>query len=94
MPLKPCLDCGRLATGTRCRLCTNQSPYYQPAWRRLSQQVTSRDGACVRCGSTHRLSAHHVIPRRDGGPDEPDNLVSLCVSCHARLEAASRRSSA
>ena len=52
--------------------------------------VTKRDGVCVRCGSTYYLSAHHVIPRAEGGDDAPENLVSLCVSCHARLEAEHR----
>jgi 5-methylcytosine-specific restriction endonuclease McrA len=43
-------------------------------------------------GSTNRLSAHHVIPRAEGGPDEPDDLVSLCVSCHARMKSLRRSS--
>jgi len=53
--------------------------------------VTKRDGACVRCGSTHYLSAHHLDPRRDGGLDVPENLVSLCVRCHGRATAAEHR---
>ncbi len=50
--------------------------------------VTRRDGACVRCGSTFMLAAHHVIAREDGGPDTPANLVSLCATCHGRVTAA------
>ena len=56
----------------------------------MSMLVTKRDGVCVRCGSTYYLSAHHVIPRAESGDDAPENLVSLCVSCHARLEAEHR----
>lgn len=26
--------------------------------------------------------AHHVVPRRDGGSNELDNLITLCVPCH------------
>jgi 5-methylcytosine-specific restriction endonuclease McrA len=48
--------------------------------------VTQRDGACVRCGSTFRLSAHHVIPRAEGGADQPSNSFR-CVTCH-RAETA------
>jgi 5-methylcytosine-specific restriction endonuclease McrA len=36
------------------------------------------------------LAAHHVIPRAEGGPDSPENLETLCASCHARLEAEQR----
>ena len=90
MALKPCLDCGRITTGSRCPPCRRASPYQQPAWRQTSMLVTQRDGACVRCGSRYYLSAHHIQPRAEGGADTPENLVSLCVSCHARLEAARR----
>jgi hypothetical protein len=33
---------------------------------------------------------HVVILRAKGGYDAPENLVSLCVSCPARLEAERR----
>lgn len=89
--MKPCLECGRLTRSSRCRTCDRNNPYRTADWRRVAKTVTERDGACVRCGSTHYLSAHHIIPRAEGGPDTPENLVSLCVSCHARLEAEGRR---
>ena len=91
MALNPCLVCGRITTGSQCRPCRRASPYQQPAWRRLSRHVVSRDEACVRCGSTHCLSAHHVIARAEGGADHVDNLVTLCARCHAQLEAERRR---
>jgi 5-methylcytosine-specific restriction endonuclease McrA len=46
--------------------------------------VQSAGGRCVRCGSDHYVSAHHVIARVDGGPDSPLNLEPLCASCHAK----------
>jgi len=90
MPLKPCLDCGRITTGTRCPVCRRHSPYQQPAWRQLSRFVVQRDGSCLECGSTRYLAAHHVIARNEGGADHPSNLIALCASCHARVEAADR----
>jgi len=39
-----------------------------------SRFVVQRDGACVLCGSDRYLSAHHVIPRAEGGADRPANL--------------------
>ncbi len=91
MPFKPCLDCGRLTRSSRCRTCSAASPYQTAEWRRLARAVAARDRACRVCGGTNRLSAHHVIPRAEGGPDAPDNLVALCVACHARVEAEERR---
>ncbi len=66
------------------------NPYTTPTWRQLSFAVVRRDGACVECGSTFMLAAHHVMPRAEGGPDTPENLETLCASCHARLEAEQR----
>jgi hypothetical protein len=34
------------------------------------------------CRSTHFLEVHHVVPRRDGGTNQPENLVTLCGRCH------------
>ncbi len=46
---------------------------------------------CVVCGDTASPSQHHVLPRGQGGDDDPANLVSLCGSgttgCHGLIEA-------
>lgn len=50
--------------------------------------VIARDGGCVgaraipetRCAGA--LHLHHVIRRSQGGPDTPENLVTLCAVCH------------
>ena len=65
-------------------------PYTTPAWRQLSLAVVRRDGACVDCGGSFMLAAHHVIPRAEGGPDSSSNLETLCVVCHGREEAKRR----
>jgi len=50
--------------------------------------VLSRDGyRCTTCGATRDLHVHHIVPRREGGPDELSNLVTLCFTCHERLHA-------
>lgn len=40
-------------------------------------------GPCSKCG-TWRTSLHrdHVIPRWQGGVDEPENFQYLCANCH------------
>lgn len=43
---------------------------------------------CFICGD-HRpnsIESHHVVPRRFGGSDAPENLVNLCSSCHSAIE--------
>jgi 5-methylcytosine-specific restriction endonuclease McrA len=32
---------------------------------------------------------HHIVPRRQGGSNDPANLVTLCAACHRRLDQAS-----
>ncbi|MGH8949398.1 MAG: HNH endonuclease, partial [Acidimicrobiia bacterium] len=53
-----------------------------PALRRA---IIHRDGnTCTAdgCPSTHRLQVHHIIPWSQGGPTDPDNLITLCWYHH------------
>ena len=34
------------------------------------------------CGRTPFLEVHHIKPRHQGGSNCPENLVTLCASCH------------
>jgi HNH endonuclease len=36
------------------------------------------------CSSRRRLEVHHIIFRSHGGPDDPENLVTLCHGHHRR----------
>lgn len=50
-----------------------------PAVRRL---VRARDGnVCRWCGKRGE-QVHHVLYRSQGGPDEPSNLILLCMEHH------------
>lgn len=52
--------------------------------RALREYIIHRDGGkCVRCGSSVRLVADHIVSRRNGGSHHPDNLQCLCESCNA-----------
>lgn len=52
----------------------------------LRNRTLKRDNhACVRCDSTNDLEAHHIIPRRDGGPDSLENMATLCNDCHTEI---------
>jgi len=38
---------------------------------------------CADCGcSEGPFHKHHIIPRSEGGPDIPQNMVLLCQECH------------
>jgi len=39
------------------------------------------------CGSARFLSVHHRVPRAAGGTNDPDNLITLCGSCHRAVHA-------
>jgi 5-methylcytosine-specific restriction endonuclease McrA len=65
------------------------SYYSSGHWKQLSRMVKKRDGLqCQICsdraGDPHCvLHAHHITPRAQGGPDVPENVITLCDLCHA-----------
>lgn len=62
-----------------------------PKWIKLREKILDRDGhRCTQCGSTHGLSAHHLTPWRLTQDDSPENLTTLCRSCHLRADQALR----
>lgn len=50
-----------------------------------------RDRVCQSCGDEEDLHAHHIVPRSEGGPDTPENLVILCKYCHPKYEGTNVR---
>lgn len=57
------------------------------------QTVLERDEQCCqRCGidvtpmdeAGADFELHHIIPFSAGGPNHPDNLVTLCTDCHTQ----------
>lgn len=46
------------------------------------------DVKCFICGTDAKstLQEHHIVPRRYGGSDRDENLVTLCASCHQAIE--------
>ena len=52
---------------------------------RVRREVLARDRHRCQtpgCGRTRFLEVHHLTPRNQGGDNHPDNLVTLCGSCH------------
>lgn len=41
---------------------------------------------CFFCDETECLEQHHILPRRFNGSDKEENLVTVCPTCHRKLE--------
>lgn len=65
-------------------------PYYRSSeWIALRAACLKRDGyRCTvpGCGSTYRLTADHIKPRRQGGADALYNLRTLCGRHDAQVK--------
>jgi 5-methylcytosine-specific restriction endonuclease McrA len=67
--------------GKNARLRLDAESYHQ-----LHRQVLERDGwRCRACGSMQHLQVHHQRFRSPLGSDSEDNLIVLCLECHANL---------
>ena len=60
----------------------NQKGFYN-----TKAYVLSRDGyKCQKCKKQKvKLHVHHIIFRSNGGTNSPENLITLCESCHSKL---------
>jgi 5-methylcytosine-specific restriction endonuclease McrA len=57
-------------------------------YERLRQEVLRRDGwRCQFCGARANLEVHHQRFRSQAGHDSAENLITLCVSCHAEVHS-------
>lgn len=96
---RACKDCGVVqVNGTRCRDCTRtfyslrnaRHPYrwgyIDPAYRSF---VPS--GPCHWCGVRPATERDHVIPLREGGTNDPSNLVGACSECNQARRKLGKR---
>ena len=58
-------------------------------WRVLEADIIIRDNyTCQMCKTYFSsynllaLTAHHIVSRKNGGNDDPRNLITLCDHCH------------
>jgi 5-methylcytosine-specific restriction protein A len=63
--------------------------YASPGWRALRAFVLARDPRCD-CGGPSE-QADHIVPRSQGGSDDPSNLKGKCGGCHSRKTANENR---
>lgn len=60
-------------------------------WLDARAEAFERDEyRCATCGTTETLDVHHIVPQREGGTDNLDNLVVLCRKCHSKTSSYGR----
>ena len=69
------------------------SPSYRgPSYDRQRMKVLERDSfTCTLCGvrqdnEERQLDVHHIIPYKNGGTNDLSNLITVCRSCHNKIE--------
>lgn len=62
---------------------------YGRAWRRIRDQYVKTHPFCEECFKRGILvpvdEVHHIVPVSRGGTNNPNNLMSLCKSCHNKI---------
>ena len=62
---------------------------YGRAWKRIRDRYIYEHPFCEKCFAEGKLTAarevHHILPISQGGTHAPDNLMSLCQSCHTKI---------
>jgi 5-methylcytosine-specific restriction endonuclease McrA len=73
-----------------CRTITAREKYGLREWKTLRNVILERDrDRCTVCSATSHLHVHHID--RDPTNDAPDNLITLCETCHARAHRELRK---
>ena len=49
------------------------------SWRKFNLAL------CWACGKAKRLIRHHVIQVKNGGNNDPRNVVAICAECHLEI---------
>lgn len=64
---------------------SNREVYDTKRWRNTRRAQLARQPICERCDARLATQVHHRQDLAQGGnPWAPDNLESLCGSCHSR----------
>lgn len=67
--------------GGRCYYCA------QPMWLNDVREYCTLYGFTPSRASAFRCTAEHLLARRDGGRDEPENIVAACFFCNRHRHA-------
>lgn len=54
----------------------------------IRRYILERDPLCVQCHSRPSVIADHIVPKAEGGNDDPSNGQGLCADCDRTKTAA------
>lgn len=60
---------------------------YGTDWQQIRDAYIAAHPTCERCGQRRSEVVHHIVRKRDGGSDDPGNLLAVCKLCHAQIHA-------
>ena len=56
-------------------------------WKEIAKRIRNKNNyICQRCGRKRSTIVHHIIPRRIAIDNSENNLITLCRTCHLKLE--------
>lgn len=59
---------------------------------KVKRNVWERDEfRCIACGNRQAAPNAHYIPRSKGGLGIEENIVTLCLSCHEKMDNSTER---
>ena len=62
---------------------------YGPKWHKIRANYVRAHPFCEQCYREGKMipveEVHHIIPLSQGGTHDPENLMSLCRSCHNKM---------
>jgi 5-methylcytosine-specific restriction protein A len=68
--------------------------YSSARWQKIREAQLRREPLCRPCKANGVVKAakvaDHMVPRRQGGSDAPENLQSLCWRCHQQKRQQER----
>lgn len=68
---------------------TETSKRYGRKWRKIRKKYIAEHPLCEICFKNKRMvnadHVHHIKPLKEGGTNDEENLMSLCISCHSRI---------
>lgn len=64
---------------------------YGKNWKKIRASFLKNHPFCELCRregrTTQATMVHHILPVRNGGGNDEENLMALCKSCHSRLHS-------
>ena len=67
---------------------------YDSRWRKIRASFLAKHPLCDRCKErgvfVAAVDVHHILPLRQGGTHDENNLMALCHSCHSSVHAAEK----